>query len=62
MNLDRLIKWPEFKALAPEAQTMYVNGLVSKYGISIGALAEMLGASRATVYNSRAARGDCAKE
>lgn len=58
VNLDRPIKWPEFKALAPETKTLYVNGLVNKYGISIGALAEMLGASRATVYNhSRSAWG-----
>lgn len=51
VNLDRPMKWAEFKALAPDVQTMYINGLVSKYGISVGALPEMFGVSRATVYN-----------
>ncbi len=51
VNLDRPMQWGEFKALSPDVQTMYVSGLAHKYGISMGALTEMLGVSRATVYN-----------
>lgn len=58
VNLNRPMKWAEFKALEPDTQTLYVSGLAHKYGITIGALAEMLGVSRTTVYNySRAAWG-----
>lgn len=56
--MNRPMKWEEFKALKPDVQTLYVSGLAHKYGISVGALAGMLGVSRATVYNySRAAWG-----
>lgn len=51
VNLDRPMKWAEFKALDPDTQTLYVSGLAHKYGVSIGALAEMLGVSRGTAYN-----------
>lgn len=58
MNMNRPMKWAEFKSLEPDVQTLYVSGLAHKYGISVGALAGMLGVSRATVYNySRAAWG-----
>lgn len=58
VNMNRPMKWEEFKALEPDTQTLYVSGLAHKYGISVGALAGMLGVSRATVYNySRAAWG-----
>lgn len=51
VNMNRPMKWAEFKALDPDTQTLYVSGLAHKYGISIGALAEMLGVSRGTAYN-----------
>ena len=58
MNMNQPMKWAEFKALDPDTQTLYVSGLAHKYGITIGALAEMLGASRSSVYNySREAWG-----
>lgn len=58
MDMNQPMKWEKFKALEPDVQTLYVSGLAHKYGISVGALAGMLGVSRATVYNySRAAWG-----
>lgn len=58
VNMNQPMKWEEFKALEPDTQTLYVSGLAHKYGITIGALAGMLGVSRTTAYNySRAAWG-----
>ena len=51
VNMNQPMKWEEFKALEPDTQTLYVSGLAHKYGITIGALAEMLGVSRTTAYN-----------
>ena len=50
VNLNRPMKWAEFKQLNKELQTMYAQNLVRKFGVTAVAMAEMLGVSKCTVY------------
>ena len=50
VNLTKPMAWEEFKALRPDLQAKYYNGIIDDYGVGSRKIAEMFGVSATAVY------------